>query len=292
MRKSIASSNVFQVDSTPKNNGNELLVLKSSIEWSKLLLPMVDYVLANGYLEFRHAEKIYSSQFYVYYNQSEIKAYDWINNCMPLQLSPAASTSSSVSSNLISPVPQTNYLVSTYPRARFPRKKSDNTMQLTTNKNQKRRYSDESNVSLRQPHDDQENLADEIENTSLIVGQAKLNFEASSDKLKSGKQFKRQLGSTSKLVDTRELDDKLTQFLDLLNTEKENNYKFESRLSKISAGQMVPIDAASEKSLATNVVNDETGKDLDAFLEQFNQEKLKNEEFNLKLNQMLNYTQL
>jgi hypothetical protein len=233
------------------------LVEKTSVEWSKLLLPIVDYILAKGRLTFKNCDtKIAPNQFYIYYNMSELKNYDWVNQ-----------------SNAI----QSNYLLKTYPR----QIKSNYNQ---PNKNQKRRLSEE--IKLPNHADDQE-LDSSSENNNSDNALSSLNANLSISK--SVKQFKRQLDEPRA---SDHLDDKLNQFLQMLNTEKENNFDFENRLkllSKSESSHLQPIDN-EENKIGSAVVSKET-KDLESFLERLSQEKAKNEEFNLKLNKMLNYTQ-
>jgi len=301
MKKSFILANTsFSTNQTnlpfKMEQSGELLVKKSSIEWSKLLIPIVEYLISNGMFKFKNVDKIYSHQFYIYYNLNEIKGYDWINNCVQLQLTPPSANSSTSSlSNLISPI-QSNYLVKTYP-------KKLETSEKITHKNHKRRLSEEL-TSITTHHHQRSDTDDEsnenTHNSSSFTEQANLPNTSPFDKSKSVKIFKRQMGSPLDNLATSpaqhkpqalgEHENKLDQFLNLLRTEKENNFKFENRLTKLQSSntneRLVENDEGIKEISASS---NEDGKNLDMFLEKIKQEKLKNEEFNLKLNQNLNY---
>ena len=86
----------------------------------------------------------------------------------------------------------------------------------------------------------------------------------------------------------------------MLNREKENADKFENRLNKLVTTEDNLKSKSEDEEVACkklNINNDlnssesnkAISKDLDSFLEKLKQEKLKNEQFNSKLDKMLNY---
>jgi hypothetical protein len=198
--------------------------------------------------------------------------------------------------NLISPT-QSNYLVKTYPR------KFEDTLDNLAHKNQKRRLSED--LSTISNHDlkfnSGDNCLENTENNFSLTEQTNSLNESSIDKSKSVKVFKRQTGSPSSKMKTSpshlnnlirgEHENKLDEFISLLQTEKENNFKFENRLIKLQSTTANEKLNENDENKQTNTVKEDE-KSLDIFLEKMNQEKLKNEEFNLKLNQMLNYANL
>jgi hypothetical protein len=63
------------------NEQNRSTLIKcADVEWFRLLLPILRYLIANGFLVFRTNKKIYLDRFYIYCNLNRIKLFDWLNN--------------------------------------------------------------------------------------------------------------------------------------------------------------------------------------------------------------------
>ena len=282
----------------PNAKTNMLFISKSSIQWPQLVLAIVEYLLANGFLMFKSVAPIRLQEFYFYCNLNEIKNYDWINNASNnAGMSLISSPTSSVFSNYSDMKVKSNYLMNKY--AKKPKQT-----------NLKRRISDQSIGN---------SSNDTIENTSR---QLNLNASEEASVLNESqlftnlnnldtscnlKQLKYQRLMTppshkKEPAASTQFDLKFEEFLKLLDKEKENNRQFETKLSNFSESNFEKDDQVlsisfnflehdSAKGFNKSVPNNDSNKSeqtLENLLERLNDEKLKNEKFNSKLNQMLN----
>lgn len=281
---------------------NQTQISKCDIQWAQLLTATVEYLLANGHLCFRN-HNISIEQFHFYCNLSELKSYDWINNLVistSLNSSPSSSVFSNNSEqNYSHTMPKSNYLAIKYS------KRMD-----TLNK--KRRISDEEefieNVDA--------SAASPVDQASLeetfLLGEMFLNntYENSKKCAKSQRLMTPPDSEPFKNGDSK-LDLKFQEFFTLLNSEKVSNEKFDAKLSTCT--ETSSLNGAEEgdvsisfdflkpqclkrvrsgEELAVVKQDDESknfNKTLDDFLERLHEEKIKNEKFNSKLNNMLNY---
>ena len=273
------SKNLFKL-CEKQLSADKLLIKKSSIEWSKLILPIIDYLLSNGFVVFQE-KRIYLNQFYIYFNLNELKSFDWINNCVQPQLSP---NSYAIHMNESA---ESNYLVKKYAKQMEEYSKSQ--------VNLKRRYSGDSSL----------NNLDKTVEESTSEGSSTSKLESSNNSDSHIKQLKYQKLITSPLKtqlfeESSELETKLSTFLSMLNREKENADKFENRLNKLVTTEDDLKSKSEDEEVACKILNINNdlnssesnkaiSKDLDSFLEKLKQEKLKNEQFNSKLDKMLNY---
>lgn len=63
-----------------KNKNSKMLINWSNINWSSLLIPIVNFIISNGTLSMLGKCNIYLDQFYVFADMAKVNAYDWINN--------------------------------------------------------------------------------------------------------------------------------------------------------------------------------------------------------------------
>lgn len=62
-------------------NDSELFIYRQNINWSLLVIPIVNYLILNATLSFKHKKDLCIDQFYIYYNRGKISSFDWVNNC-------------------------------------------------------------------------------------------------------------------------------------------------------------------------------------------------------------------
>lgn len=197
----------------------------SNVNWSRLLLPIANFLVSNGTLNFRGQSDIYLDQFFVFVDSARFHGYDWLNNCESGELSPESSR---------------RKLIDKYSRSASLLKASRS----------KRRFSPIQN-NLRE----EEPIVKDDESTSRAK-KINVNEEA-----------------------TSEFDKKLENFMSLLDYEKRNSSLLKSKLvSSLESKEERPPQKRSLESPPVDV-----GLKLDAFFNQLNEEKRKNEKFNEKL---------
>ena len=246
------------------------------IEWHKLLDPIVEYLLTNGYLTFQNSEnKIYLSQFFIYVNLSELNSYDWINNCEEKQQDPNSC-----------------YLLKKYSR---------NEEKCKYN-NLKRRYTDDSlyvwDASAREEKDVEQEQVEQTPDKEDLKDKSNVFYKYK--RLESPQKAMPLINLNENKKEMLEFDLKLNKFFEFLHSEKENNFKFDNQLIKLKSND---VNSQSNTAVAANIDNDKklqvTGtepsteesnlltKNLDTFFNMLKEEKIKNEQFNSKLNQIL-----
>ena len=245
--KSECIKSVYQLESTIKNCFKKKT---TKINWSDLVLAIIEYLLTNGYLTLNN-KQINLDKFYFYCNLDKLKSYDWVNNCV------SCSTQTSPTCSIISE--PSNYMVKKYEL------KQDLEDLIYSQKNLKRRFSDESF--------EESNQSPEI---------TKITTQTTVSPIK---QLKYQRLSTApfKTESSNEFESKFKEFFDMLNTEKENHREFESKLNMHS----IERDKVKEYLLENDV--NKTNSNFETLMERLNEEKSKNEQFNTKLNQMLDF---
>jgi hypothetical protein len=121
------------------------------------------------------------------------------------------------------------------------------------------------------------------------------NLNRSLDGNEAAELSKYQRFETTKCEDqtVNEFDLKLNKFFDLLNSEKENNFKFDTHLiqfkSTVSAENEIVASSSEFQAENGGLAKPRSDEEsiLDTFLRKLKEEKLKNEQFNTKLNQIL-----
>lgn len=269
-------------------------ISKSEIKWSQLLLATIEYLLANGYLHFQNTAPTTLDQFYFYCNLNELKSHDWINNIQVGNSSLSSSPSSSVfSNNSLNQSHSLNKPKSHQLAVKYARK--------IDSSNKKRRISDEelneNDINTVSPPINQASLEETYNLGEMFLN----NFD---------KKPKTQRLMTSESIESEKLSfgagDKFQEFLSALNKEKDSYQKFESKLVIYNESKMeeerndmlsISFDYLEGKKKRDFFVNSKKNLEYDKninktfedFLEQLNEEKKKNEKFNSKLEEMLNY---
>lgn len=278
---------------TVKNTTNTSTISKYDIQWTQLLLAIVEYLLGNGYLRFKNTKRLNLEQFLFYCNLDEIKSYDWINNVQSGQSS-SSSPASSVFSNQSDQqnysinnrtgVNTSNYLLNKYGRG-----------VETSFRQTKRRISDEERAEIT----DNQSLSSPIDHASLEetyhLGEM---FLSSFDKRPKTQRLmsppSQQDEATEKAAS---FDDKFEEFLILMSTERDKNEQFESKLTCESDLQAKAIsfdflDTEQKQGQDFDkkpADRNDPAKQLDALLDRLKEEKIKSEQFNSKLDRMLNF---
>lgn len=279
---------------TVNNTTNTSTISKYDIQWTQLLLATVEYLLANGYLRFKNTKRLNLEQFLFYCNLNEIKSYDWINNVQSGQSS-SSSPASSVFSNQSDQqnhsinnrtgVNKSNYLLHKYGRR-----------VETSFRQTKRRISDEEPAETT----DNQSLSSPIDQASLEetyhLGEM---FLSSFDKRPKTQRLmsppSQQEEATEKATS---FDDKFEQFLSLMSTERDKNEQFESKLSICESdleAKAISFDFLDTEQIQgqdfdkKSADRNDPAKQLDALLDRLEEEKIKSEQFNSKLDRMLNF---
>ncbi len=262
---------VYQLESVIKHtfkniNGN------GTINWPQIVVAIVEYLLTNGFLIFQNSKQIYLDKFYFYCNLDKLKSYDWVNNCLS-----CSSTASSPTSIVSVDSRPSHYIVKKY--------ECKTAASAATSCNLKRRFSDESIENCTDNHSNRLSPDEKSSN-----GHADLSLV---------KQLKYQRLSNTPFkpeINKPEFELKFKQFFDLLTKEKENSREFESRLSVYQTSSLKDFTVnddvlADSMSLAESQQLDafNVNKTFETFLERLTEEKSKTEQFNSKLNQMLDF---
>jgi hypothetical protein len=280
------------------NVNNSHTISKYDIQWAQLILAAIEYLLANGYLRFKNTKRLNLEQFPFYCNLNEIKSYDWINNAQNGQGSLHSSPSSSVFSNqsdnqnhsLSKTANKSNYLANKYAR------------QIESSfKQTKRRISDE---EAAETSCDNPSLSSPLDQTSLEetyhLGEM---FLSSFDKRPKSQRLMSppHLQSGQVAEEPPSFDARFEEFLSLMNTEKDKNEQFESKLTTCESNLHTSLDflearkqrrqdhALNEQQINKPGDSSDPTKQLDALLDRLKEEKIKNEQFNSKLDSMLNF---
>ena len=73
-------SELLEIASKSKKQQQQQPQTGVRVEWSRLLVPIVEHLVANGRLSFRALSKVYLDDFFVYCDAEAIASHDWINN--------------------------------------------------------------------------------------------------------------------------------------------------------------------------------------------------------------------
>ncbi len=299
INKTFINMKKLTVNNSNKNDASQ--IAKCDIQWPHLLLATLEYLLSNSHLNFQAKRQISLEKFVIYCNLSELQSYDWINNVTTSGLfssvnsSPTSSVFSGNSDNLNQSVQLTNKLRSNYLAAKYPRKSESETV------NKRRRISDdggeqelEASQAAGSPLIDQSSLEETYHLGEMFLSNFEVNEKCSKNQ---------------RLMHVPE-DSKFQEFLSLLNAEKNQSQKFDTKLVESSSGDVEGIDVLGvsfellERSRylpkRVRIVEpeglEEAAKEggsfdrtLEEFLGRLNEEKMKNEQFNAKLDSMLNY---
>jgi hypothetical protein len=249
------------------------------VEWAPLLFPIVSYLLSNGHLSFQNQKNIYLNQFYVYFNLNELRQYDWVNN--------RRSTDA----------PSHNDLIRKYTIQHHQSK-----LQIAANM-LKRRYSDDiwENVDEQSEENMVLSSVEVNKKIDLIVKHQRLAF--------SPARFGNEISKQS----MNSFDKRFNDFLELMNKEKCEHEKFQIELEKQientkyananlekKSDDLISFsfDNQSEQTEAINVFKTKKTEnrkinllnDINNLLFKLDEEKIKNDKFNLKLEkEMLNF---
>lgn len=256
MRKfTICKKNLFKT-APSEPDYQDMYICRKNINWSMLIMPIVNYLLTNSTFTYRNVKNIFIDQFYIYYDQPKVCSFDWVNN----QPSSADRTTTGLT------------LMDKY---------SSKTKASSTSVLNKRRLPTCEPASC-------------LANTNTVdkVRKVTENGDESTEITKANRD-----------KNLERLSNKLQKFIDLLHHEKENNTELENRLNaaahdeqqqseafgfKTNGFSMRKSDILSEQASCSNsnVPNGTFDDTFDAFFNKLKEEKLKNEQFNEKLNKL------
>ena len=236
----------FCVDSINKDKPTQpgvLFISRSDIGWSQLINPIVEYLAKTGFLLFQNKTKIYLNEYFIYCNINEIKAFDWVNNCVRSLKSATSSPTAffeTLTNDFNSSKSKSNILMEKYLRKTEKVTKIDKSAL-------KRRFSDDDDITNDESASIEEDMnfsvsanANQTSLSDLSIDSDKMTKsinQSSLNEICGNKQFKQQRLMTptqAKQLPPSELDVKFDDLLKVIKYEKEINDKFESKLCKIS----------------------------------------------------------